>query len=91
VHLKKCFEGIKKLEMVAPKEGRKAYETTGIFSPDGEYLALTAAVVLDARPEEWLNWVTTSILKQSPLICEKYAHIKNSPLFFFRNFLFNVV
>ncbi|CAK9199554.1 unnamed protein product [Sphagnum troendelagicum] len=61
VHLKKCFEGIKKLEMVAPKEGRKAYETTGIFSPDGEYLPLTAAVVLDARPEEWLNWVEAAM------------------------------
>jgi dynein heavy chain len=56
-HLKKCFEGIKKLEMHPPAEGRKAYQTTGIFSPDGEYLPLSAPVVLDARPEEWLNWV----------------------------------
>lgn len=46
--------------MHAPAEGRKAYQTTGIFSPDGEYLALSAPVVLDARPEEWLNWVNSS-------------------------------
>lgn len=43
--------------MEPPIEGRKAYQTTGIFSPDGEYLPLTAPVILDGRPEEWLNWV----------------------------------
>nr|PNR35709.1 hypothetical protein PHYPA_021559 [Physcomitrium patens] len=58
-HLKKCFEGIKKLVMEGPSlaEGRKAYQTTGIISPDGEHLPLMAPIALDGRPEEWLNWV----------------------------------
>ena len=38
-HLKKCFEGIKKLEMHAPgTEARRHWEASGIFSPDGEYI-----------------------------------------------------
>lgn len=57
-HLKKCFEGIKKLEMFSPgSEGRKHYEATGIFSPDGEYMPFQLTQVLDTRPEEWLNKV----------------------------------
>jgi hypothetical protein len=35
-HLKKCFEGIKRLEMFAPgSEGRRQWESTSVFSPDG--------------------------------------------------------
>lgn len=35
-HLKKCFEGIKKLDMNSPGENeRKQYLSLGIFSPDG--------------------------------------------------------
>ncbi|KAK9823872.1 hypothetical protein WJX72_006072 [[Myrmecia] bisecta] len=57
-HLKKCFEGIKRLEMHAPgSEGRRSYESTGVFSPDGEYLPFVTPVVTEGRPEEWLNRV----------------------------------
>ena len=36
-HLKKCFEGIKKLDMNTPGDNeRKQYLSLGIFSPDGE-------------------------------------------------------
>lgn len=36
-HLKKCFEGIKKLDMTSPGDNeRKQYLSTGIYSPDGE-------------------------------------------------------
>lgn len=35
-HLKKCFEGVKRLEMNPPgSEGRRQWESTSIFSPDG--------------------------------------------------------
>lgn len=50
--------GIKKLEMQAPgSEGRRNYETTGVFSPDGEYLPFVSPIVTEGRPEEWLNRV----------------------------------
>lgn len=48
--------GIKKLDMLpAGVDGRKACESVGISSPDGEYLPLVAPVVTEGRPEEWLN------------------------------------
>lgn len=60
-HLKKCFEGIKKLDMHKPgSEGRRHYEATGMTSPDTEYIAFPNACVTDGRPEEWLNKVRES-------------------------------
>ncbi|WIA33430.1 hypothetical protein OEZ86_006562 [Tetradesmus obliquus] len=57
-HLKKCFEGIKKLDMLpAGTDGRKVCESVGFYSPDGEYLPLLLPVVTEGRPEEWLNRV----------------------------------
>lgn len=57
-HLKKCFEGIKKLEMNPPgSDGRRHWESTGVYSPDGEYLPFISLVVTEGRPEEWLNRV----------------------------------
>lgn len=38
-------------------EGRRNYETAGVFSPDGEYLPFVAPIVTEGRPEEWLNTV----------------------------------
>eukprot|EP00959_Pyramimonas_sp_CCMP1952_P429787 9000994-Pyramimonas_sp.AAC.1 len=59
-HLKKCFEGIKKLEMHKPgTDGRRHYEATGMFSPDGEYIPFAGTCVTDGRPEDWLNKVYT--------------------------------
>lgn len=35
-HLKKCFEGIKRLEMFPPgTDGRRQWESTSVYSPDG--------------------------------------------------------
>ena len=52
------YAGIKKLEMQPPgSDGRRNYETTGVFSPDGEYLPFVAPIVPEGRPEEWLNTV----------------------------------
>lgn len=74
-HLKKCFEGIKKLVMEGPSlaEGRKAYQTTGIISPDGEHLPLMAPITLDGRPEEWLNWVSSSSTQSIPFAYINYV------------------
>lgn len=36
-------------------DGRSAYESTGVFSPDGEYLPFASHIVTEGRPEEWLN------------------------------------
>lgn len=41
----------------AGTDGRKQCESIGISSPDGEYLPLTAPVVTEGRPEDWLNRV----------------------------------
>jgi dynein heavy chain, axonemal len=50
--------GLKRLDMVAPgPEGRRQYESLGLFSPDGEHLPFNAPVVTEGRPEEWLNRV----------------------------------
>lgn len=50
--------GIKKLEMTAPgAEGHRQWESSGIWSPDGEYLPLLNPVITEGRPEEWLNRV----------------------------------
>ncbi|KAF5831208.1 dynein-1-beta heavy chain, flagellar inner arm I1 complex [Dunaliella salina] len=55
-HLKKCFEGIKKLEMVLPGDNeRKQYLSMGITAQDGEQLPFMNPVVTEGRPEEWLN------------------------------------
>ncbi|GMH41208.1 hypothetical protein BSKO_09118 [Bryopsis sp. KO-2023] len=63
-HLKKCFEGIKKLEMHLPgTDGRLGFESTGVFSPDGEYLPFVAPVVTQGRPEEWLNSVEAAMFQ----------------------------
>ena len=44
--------------MQAPgSEGRRNYETTGVYSPDGEYLPFVSPIVTEGRPEEWLNRV----------------------------------
>ena len=56
--------GIKRLEMHLPgSEGRINYESTGIFSPDGEYLPFVAPILTEGRPEEWLNTVEASMFQ----------------------------
>ena len=61
-HVHMWLAGIKKLEMQPPgSEGRRNYETTGVFSPDGEYLPFVAPIVTEGRPEEWLNTVEAAM------------------------------
>ncbi len=61
-HLKKCFEGIKKLEIHHPgTEGRRHHEASQIISPDGEVLPLLQPTLTEGRPEEWLNNVEAAM------------------------------
>ncbi|CAD7941177.1 unnamed protein product [Amoebophrya sp. A25] len=60
-HLKKCFEGIKSLDLVAPSAkdlkssgGTKAWEAIGMNSPDGEKVKFIKPVPLDPPVEGWL-------------------------------------
>ena len=44
-HLKKCFEGVKKLDMQAPgQDGRRHWEASAVFSPDGCVLGCNSAL-----------------------------------------------
>lgn len=36
-------------------DGRSAFESMGVFSPDGEYLPFVSQIITEGRPEEWLN------------------------------------
>lgn len=61
-HLKGMFEGVKKLDMHPPgADGRKTYESAGMFAPDLEYIPFQSAVKTDGRPEDWLNKVETAM------------------------------
>jgi len=55
-HLKKCFEGIKKLDMHLT-DSRRHHESVGMYSPDGEYVSFVNPIITEGRPEEWLNHV----------------------------------
>eukprot|EP00919_Chromeraceae_sp_WS-2016_P005632 GHVR01013171.1.p1 GENE.GHVR01013171.1~~GHVR01013171.1.p1 ORF type:complete len:2258 (+),score=491.25 GHVR01013171.1:121-6894(+) len=60
-HIKKCFEGINNLELVAPlKHSNKNWEATGMIAPDGEKVKFSSkAVVIDTTGpvEKWLSSV----------------------------------
>ena len=54
-HLKKCFEGIAKLDMKTPDSTHRFFEAHGIHAKDKEYLAFISPIVTQGRPEDWLN------------------------------------
>lgn len=67
-HLKKCFEGIKKIDMHPPGEdGRKQFESDAMFAPDTEKLQFPEAVKTEGRPEEWLNGVEAAMFDSTKL------------------------
>ncbi|KAF4707198.1 hypothetical protein FOZ63_000784, partial [Perkinsus olseni] len=54
-HIKKCFEGIKVLDLVkTDQEDRVLCEAVGMISPDGEKVPFSKPVVLDPPVEGWL-------------------------------------
>lgn len=57
VHLLKCFDNIKSLELQAPISKTRSYEAIGMYSSDGEYVHYMKPVVLDGPVEHWLGKV----------------------------------
>jgi dynein heavy chain len=57
-HMKKCFDGIFKLELLASGgENRKHFEAIGMHASDGEYVPFTKGVPLEGPVEVWLQEV----------------------------------
>ncbi|CAK9054035.1 Dynein axonemal heavy chain 2 (Axonemal beta dynein heavy chain 2) (Ciliary dynein heavy chain 2) [Durusdinium trenchii] len=55
-HVKKCFEGVKSLELQPPAQNRR-WEAVGLNAPDGEREKLVAPVKLEGPVEVWLGLV----------------------------------
>ena len=57
-HIRKCFAGIKVLELIAPfKAGNRAWEATGMKSAEGEIVPFNSNVQCEGAVEVWLNKV----------------------------------
>ncbi|CEL98551.1 unnamed protein product [Vitrella brassicaformis CCMP3155] len=55
-HIKKCFEGIKVLDLCPPgKQGNRTWEALGMVAPDGEKVKFhPKSVVIEGPVEQWL-------------------------------------
>ncbi|KAI8821286.1 dynein heavy chain and region D6 of dynein motor-domain-containing protein [Fimicolochytrium jonesii] len=61
-HLKKCFDGINKLELaIAGTDSRRHTEAVGMHSVDGEYVPFNSPVLLEGPVESWLTDVETAM------------------------------
>ena len=60
VHMLKCFDNIKQLELHQPA-GRRVQEAIGMHSGDAEYVHFERPVVLDGPVEGWLTLVETEM------------------------------
>jgi len=57
VHLLKCFDNIKSLELEEPLSKSRSSQAIGMYSADGEYVHFMKPVVLDGQVEVWLGKV----------------------------------
>jgi dynein heavy chain len=54
-HIKKCFEGIKVMDLLPPgKAGNKTYEARAMIAPDNETADFVANIIVDGAVEMWL-------------------------------------
>jgi dynein heavy chain len=61
-HIRKCFAGIKVLELVAPfKAGNRTWEATGMKSAEGEVIPFSNNVACEGAVEGWLNKVEAAM------------------------------
>ena len=62
-HIKKCFEGIKTLNLIPPgTRGNMTFEAAGMHSPDGEQVAFASNVVVSGAVEAWLDRVEAQMI-----------------------------
>ena len=78
VHLLKCFDNIKALELQAPVVNTKNMDATGMFSGDKEYVDFTTRVTLNGAVEQWLTEVEAEMRRtlRSQMNQCKIAHKK---------------
>mmetsp|Transcript_64893 Transcript_64893/g.119431 ORF Transcript_64893/g.119431 Transcript_64893/m.119431 type:complete len:4522 (+) Transcript_64893:77-13642(+) len=64
-HIKKCFEGVKTLELSAPSAAKQQrnWESVGLVAPDGEKVKLVKPVVLEGPVEVWLGVVEKRMIE----------------------------
>ncbi|KAL8275155.1 hypothetical protein Esti_000905 [Eimeria stiedai] len=62
-HIKKCFQGIKSLELVPPgRRGARCWEADGFVSAEGERLRFAPRpLAIEGGVEQWLNKVTRAM------------------------------
>ncbi|KAI9101992.1 dynein heavy chain and region D6 of dynein motor-domain-containing protein [Phlyctochytrium arcticum] len=61
-HLKKCFDGLNKLELAtAGTDTRRHVEAVGMHSGDGEYVPFSAPVIIEGPVESWLTEIETAM------------------------------
>ena len=62
-HIKKCFEGIKTLNLLAPgTRSNMTFEAVGMNAPDGEQVAFSANVIVSGAVEAWLDRVEAQMI-----------------------------
>lgn len=54
-HLRKCFDGLYRLEIAMPSSERRHAEALGMHSADGEAVSFSYPVVVDGPVEVWLT------------------------------------
>ncbi|CDI82515.1 hypothetical protein EPH_0040020 [Eimeria praecox] len=62
-HIKKCFQGIKNLDLVPPgRRGNRCWEADGFTSCEGERLKFTPRpITVEGGVEQWLNKITRAM------------------------------
>ena len=78
VHLLKCFDNVKALELQQPAIKSKPQDAVGMFSADGEFVPFSRAVTLSGAVENWLNLVEDEMRNslRAQMSMSKVAHKK---------------
>ncbi|CAE8702622.1 unnamed protein product, partial [Polarella glacialis] len=77
-HIKKCFEGVKNLELQPPAQNRR-WEAIGLLAPDGEKEKLVQPVKLEGPVEVWLGAVERRMMESLRVHLVKCHHMNINP------------